>query len=100
MNMFKGSFAAFPIAIAAVAASANAQEKTAISITPQPGILYLASHVMETQKLIEKQAVSLGVHRSHRGEPRVPGHREPHDPEVGHEGMTVSGSVELQRSNI
>jgi NitT/TauT family transport system substrate-binding protein len=40
---------------------AMAQEKTAISITRQPGILYLASHVMETQKLIEKQAASQGI---------------------------------------
>lgn len=51
-------------AIAAVFATtlpASAQEKTAISITRQPGILYLASHVMETQKLIEKQAAKEGL---------------------------------------
>jgi NitT/TauT family transport system substrate-binding protein len=41
--------------------AATAQEKTAIAITRQPGILYLASHVMETQKLIEKQAASQGL---------------------------------------
>ncbi|GGB01502.1 ABC transporter substrate-binding protein [Brucella endophytica] len=39
----------------------HAQEKTSLSITRQPGILYLASHVMETQKLIEKHATADGV---------------------------------------
>lgn len=43
------------------ATSAYAQEKTEISITRQPGILYLASHVMETQKLIEKHAAEDGL---------------------------------------
>ncbi len=57
----------FACGIAAIAAlllpaiPAIAQEKTAISITRQPGILYLASHVMETQKLIEKDAEKLGL---------------------------------------
>ncbi len=41
--------------------SAGAAEKTDISITRQPGILYLASHVMETQKLIEKHAAADGL---------------------------------------
>ncbi|NLS19345.1 ABC transporter substrate-binding protein [Rhizobium sp. P40RR-XXII] len=41
--------------------SANAAEKTDVSITRQPGILYLASHVMETQKLIEKHAAADGL---------------------------------------
>jgi NitT/TauT family transport system substrate-binding protein len=41
--------------------SASAAEKTDISITRQPGILYLASHVMETQKLIEKHAAADGL---------------------------------------
>lgn len=40
---------------------AASQAKTAIAITRQPGILYLASHVMETQKLIEKEAAKEGV---------------------------------------
>jgi NitT/TauT family transport system substrate-binding protein len=39
----------------------HAQEKTEISITRQPGILYLASHVMETRKLIEKHAAEDGL---------------------------------------
>jgi NitT/TauT family transport system substrate-binding protein len=43
------------------AAPAMAQEKTEITITRQPGIVYLASHVMEKQNLIEKQAAKLGL---------------------------------------
>jgi NitT/TauT family transport system substrate-binding protein len=38
-----------------------AQQKSQISITRQPGILYLPSLVMEKQQLIEKQAQKLGV---------------------------------------
>lgn len=40
---------------------ASAQQKTEITITRQPGILYLPSHVMEKQHLIEKEAAKLGV---------------------------------------
>jgi NitT/TauT family transport system substrate-binding protein len=40
---------------------AHAQEKTEISITRQPGIVYFPSHVMEKQRLIEKQAEKLGL---------------------------------------
>jgi len=39
---------------------AAAQPKSEIVITRQPGILYLPSHVMEKQHLIEKQAAKLG----------------------------------------
>src|SRR6476619_3844518 len=39
---------------------AAAQPKSEIVITRQPGILYLPSHVMEKQQLIEKQAAKLG----------------------------------------
>lgn len=38
-----------------------AQEKTEITITRQPGIVYLPSHVMEKMNLIEKQAAKLGL---------------------------------------
>ena len=41
--------------------AASAQQKTDISITRQPGILYLPSHVMEKQHLIEKEAAKLGI---------------------------------------
>jgi NitT/TauT family transport system substrate-binding protein len=40
-------------------APAVAQAKSEISITRQPGILYLPSHVMEKQQLIEKEAAKL-----------------------------------------
>lgn len=42
-------------------AAAFAQAKSEISITRQPGILYLASHVMESKKLVESQAAKAGV---------------------------------------
>lgn len=41
--------------------AAVAQQKTEISITRQPGILYMPSHIIEKQKLIEKHAARLGV---------------------------------------
>ncbi|WP_246666108.1 ABC transporter substrate-binding protein [Aquamicrobium sp. LC103] len=46
---------------ASMGTAALAQAKTDISITRQPGILYLASHVMETQDLIEKHAAKAGL---------------------------------------
>ncbi len=39
----------------------RAQGKTEISITRQPGIIYLPTHIIEKQKLIEKHAARLGV---------------------------------------
>ena len=41
--------------------SAFAQAKTEIAISRQPGILYLPTHVIEKQKLLEKHAEKLGV---------------------------------------
>jgi len=49
------------VALLALSCVASAQQKTEISITRQPGILYLPSHVMEKQQLIEKEAAKLGV---------------------------------------
>src|SRR5260221_2546228 len=43
------------------AAPAHAQAKSEIAITRQPGILYLASHVMEEHKLIEAHAAKAGI---------------------------------------
>ncbi|ANL30451.1 nitrate/sulfonate ABC transporter substrate-binding protein (plasmid) [Rhizobium phaseoli] len=60
MQILKHCLVAAAVTLALASAS-QAQEKTAISITRQPGILYLASHVMETQKLIEKHAAAEGV---------------------------------------
>src|SRR4051812_40428956 len=55
---FLGALAA---ACALMCTHAGAQQKSEISITRQPGILYLPSHVMEKQRLIEKEAEKLGV---------------------------------------
>ena len=41
--------------------AAHAQQKSEISLSRQPGIFYMPSHIMEKQKLIEKHAASLGV---------------------------------------
>ena len=55
----------FPIVALACAAIASypamAQQKSEINITRQPGIIYLPSHVMEKQGLIEKEAARLGL---------------------------------------
>ncbi len=40
---------------------AAAQQKTEISLSRQPGIFYMPSHIMEKRKLIEKHAASLGA---------------------------------------
>jgi NitT/TauT family transport system substrate-binding protein len=40
---------------------ARAQAKTDISISRQPGVLYLPTHVIEKHKLVEKHAERLGV---------------------------------------
>ena len=40
---------------------AAAQQKAEISLSRQPGIFYMPSHIMEKHKLIEKHAASLGV---------------------------------------
>ena len=53
--------AAAALTAAAIATPALAQQKTEISITRQPSILYLPSLVMEKQELIEKQAAKLGL---------------------------------------
>src|SRR5215813_1273950 len=39
----------------------QAQQKTEIALSRQPGIFYMPSHIMEKQKLIEKHAAALGV---------------------------------------
>jgi NitT/TauT family transport system substrate-binding protein len=40
---------------------ASAQQKAEITLSRQPGIFYMPSHIMEKNKLIEKHAASLGV---------------------------------------
>jgi len=53
--------AALALALLCVGGPAWAQQKSEISITRQPGILYLPTHVIEKQKLIEKHAARLGI---------------------------------------
>lgn len=47
--------------LAASRAPALAQQKTELTISRQPGIIYLPTHVIEKQGLIEKHAAKLGV---------------------------------------
>ena len=46
---------------AASSTAARAQQKSEITISRQPGILYLPTHVIEKQKLLEKHAEKLGL---------------------------------------
>src|SRR5215813_9957612 len=41
--------------------AAQAQQKSEIAISRQPGIFYMPSHIIEKQKLVEKHAAALGV---------------------------------------
>jgi NitT/TauT family transport system substrate-binding protein len=45
----------------ALANNASAQQKNDFSITRQPGIIYLPTHIIEKQQLIEKHAARLGL---------------------------------------
>ncbi len=47
--------------LAASSLPARAQQKTSLTISRQPGILYMPTHVIEKQKLIEKHADKLGL---------------------------------------
>ena len=60
--MWRASAAAIAaFAVIASASPAAAQQKSEISLSRQPGIFYMPSHIMEKQKLIEKHAAALGV---------------------------------------
>lgn len=52
---------AFGAALALAPKGAAAEAKTEIAVSRQPGILYMPTHVIEKQKLIEKHAEKLGV---------------------------------------
>src|SRR5882757_11222893 len=41
--------------------TAQAQQKSEIAVSRQPGILYMPTHIIEKQKLIEKHAARLGL---------------------------------------
>jgi NitT/TauT family transport system substrate-binding protein len=55
------STAALSTAALGLASRASAQSKSEITISRQPGILYMPLHVIEKHKLIEKHAEKLGV---------------------------------------
>jgi NitT/TauT family transport system substrate-binding protein len=54
-----GAIAALGLVLSGLPASA--QQKTEISLSRQPGIFYMPTHIIEKQKLIEKHAAALGV---------------------------------------
>jgi NitT/TauT family transport system substrate-binding protein len=49
------------VGMLAVSLPASAQQKSEITLSRQPGILYMPTHIIEKQKLIEKQAERLGL---------------------------------------
>src|ERR1700761_7852331 len=49
------------IGLLASGLSAQAQQKSEIAVSRQPGILYMPTHIIEKQKLIEKHAALLGL---------------------------------------
>src|SRR5664279_6468948 len=64
MNEMTWRGCAAAIAVLGVALSgapALAQQKTEISLSRQPGIFYMPTHIIEKQKLIEKHAAALGL---------------------------------------
>src|SRR5438552_12227850 len=58
-SSFAGALAL--LGIAASAPPVQAQQKSEIALSRQPGIFYMPSHIMEKQKLIEKHAARLGL---------------------------------------
>jgi NitT/TauT family transport system substrate-binding protein len=61
MKLFPRLCGAILFSAGALACNAALAEKTELSITRQNGILYLPTHVMEKQQLIEQHAAKLGV---------------------------------------
>jgi NitT/TauT family transport system substrate-binding protein len=56
-----GAFAIAAFAMVVPGSPALAQAKSEISLSRQPGIFYMPSHIMEKNRLIEKHAAALGV---------------------------------------
>ena len=56
-----GSAVIATLAVALSGSLAQAQQKTEISLSRQPGIFYMPTHIIEKQKLIEKHAAALGL---------------------------------------
>ena len=63
MTQFQRGCAAMALIAATLlpVSAAHAQQKSEISLSRQPGIFYMPSHIIEKQKLIEKHAASLEV---------------------------------------
>jgi NitT/TauT family transport system substrate-binding protein len=61
MSLRMLAVAAFVAALAAPTSQVSAQAKTDLSFSRQPGILYMPTHVIEKQRLVEKHAALLGV---------------------------------------
>lgn len=64
MNKMIWHICASVAAVLGVALSGSlalAQQKTEISLSRQPGIFYMPTHIIEKQKLIEKHAAALGL---------------------------------------
>src|SRR3954454_20505243 len=60
----RGNWRIFAAAIGGLLVSgfaAQAQQKSEIAVSRQPGILYMPTHIIEKQKLIEKHAARLGL---------------------------------------
>jgi NitT/TauT family transport system substrate-binding protein len=49
------------VGLLAAGFAAQAQQKSEIAVSRQPGILYMPTHIIEKQKLIEKHAALLGL---------------------------------------
>src|SRR3954449_13459062 len=49
------------VVLLASGSAALAQQKSEIAVSRQPGILYMPTHIIEKQKLIENHAVRLGL---------------------------------------
>src|SRR5215471_5517346 len=60
-RMMWRALAGAALAIGLLQAPAQAQQKMEVTLSRQPGIFYMPSHIMEKLKLIEKHAASLGV---------------------------------------
>lgn len=56
-----GRMVALALAATSVGGAAWGQAKSEIKITRQPSIIYMPTHIMEAEKLVEKHAAALGV---------------------------------------
>src|SRR3979411_1398828 len=60
-RMWRRYAGAIACGLLSLAGPAAAQQKTEISLSRQPGILYMPTHIIEKRKLIEKHAALLGL---------------------------------------